>query len=285
MSEITDNDLNSHLGYTEYSSKTTPLEAASKCVEFELSTFQISGDQQVNFPENVSSAQRKELREFNERNNLRLHFHAPTDIPLASRHEKLRIAGVDRLCDFIELAIDTGAKSFIFHPGRVAYYRISSGQVVVANRNIPEAYFERFFDSVQRLTECADSRINLLLENTYDFSDKLIDVVDKFLGLNATGLVWDIGHMQRSMMISKRKKTDPNRIADFFSKRLSSIKLAHIHDISAEKGHLALGTGNLDLPPFLEILGSLKIDTIIEVFSDADLKTSIDYIESLAVKG
>lgn len=276
--------LNSRLGFSEYSSRIKALDVAVKCVELGLFVYQISGDLVINFPKNISGDERKQLRQYNNDHDLRLHFHAPTDIPLASRHEKLRLSGVDSLCEFIELALECGAKSFIFHPGRFAYYRIGSGQVVVANKNIPEIYFERFYDSVTRLAKCADGEIDLLLENTYDFSDSLIEIVDRFLGLQSTGLVWDIGHMQRSMMISKRNKIDPNHIADFFSRRLEHIKLAHIHDINAGKGHLPLGTGSLNLAPFLEVLSNLDIDMIIEVFSENDLKASIEYIDSLTVQ-
>lgn len=288
MSEYQDqsvqSDLHNHLGFSEYSPKVGALEAATKCVQYGLSTYQISGDMMRNFPENISSDKRKQLKEYNHEHNLRFHFHAPTDIPLASRHERLRLSGVECLCEFIELAIECGAKSFIFHPGRFAYYKISSGQVIVANRNIPDIYFKRFFDSIERLVECADGRINLLLENTHDFSDKLIEIIDRFLKMKSTGLVWDIGHMQRSIIVSRRKNIDPVHIAEFFSKRLKHIKLAHIHNNNSQKGHLALDDNSLDLLSYLEIIFTLNIDMIIEVFSENDLKTSINFIESLTIK-
>ncbi len=270
-------------GLSSFNPEMKALEAASKTVQMGMSAYQISGDLAINFPENFPNSIRAELLEYNNRNDLRLHFHAPTDIPLASRHQSMRISGVDRLCEFIQLAIDCGAVSVIFHPGRIAYYKIGSGQVVVASRNIPVVYFERFIDSVERLVKFADGKIDLLLENTYDFSDKLIEVVDRFLALRSTGLVWDIGHMQRSMLVSRKNKVDPMHIADFFSSRYKHIKLAHIHDIDAKKSHLALGSGMLNLAPYLEILSTLNIDMIIEVYSENDLKTSIDYIESLTV--
>lgn len=253
-------------------------------MKFGLAAYQVSGDFQVNFPENLGPKERLEVKQFNEQNGLKLHFHAPTDIPLASRHKHLRLSGVERLFEFIELAVDMGAKSFIFHPGRFAFYKISTGKIVVTSREIPEVYFERFYDSVKRLVDFNKNRIELLLENTYNFSDKLIEVVDRYLELSSTGLVWDIGHMHHSMMLSQNRQRDLRQIADFFSNRLKKIKLAHIHDVSSRKGHLALGTGSLDLGPYIEILDNLGIDMIIEVFTEKDLKTSIAFLESLAVK-
>ena len=274
-------DLQSRLGFSEYSSKVNALDVAGKCVDLEMSAYQLSGDLSINFPENIDSKTREAVRLFNTDNSLRLHYHAPTDIPLASRHEPLRMGGINRLFEFIELAADMGAESFIFHPGRFAYYKIGSGKVVMSGITIPDIYFQRFYDSAKRLVDKSAGRLEILLENTYDFSEQLINIVDKFLELPSTGLVWDIGHMQRSMMLSQSRNIDPMPIAEFFSARIRKIRLAHLHDIDGTKGHLPLGTGKLKLQSHLEILSNLDIDMIIEVFSENDLKTSIKFIESI----
>jgi len=62
--------------------------------------------------------------------------------------------------------------------------------------NIHQSYFERFYDSVSRLAVYADRRIHLLLENTYNFNDQVISVIDRFLKIPFTGLIWDIGYMR-----------------------------------------------------------------------------------------
>jgi sugar phosphate isomerase/epimerase len=213
-----------------------------------------------------------------------LHYHAPTDIPMASRHHHLRLSGVERLIEYLDLAIDLGARSFIFHPGRFAFYKISSGKVILAQRDIPDVYFERFYDSVKRLTNFAAGRVNLLLENTYNFSAQLIAIVDKFLELPGAGLVWDIGHMHNRKATRATKESDTAKIAEFFADRLKHIKLAHIHDVSGTRGHLALGTGDIKLPPYVDIINTLGIDMIVEVFSETELQTSIEYLQRLSVK-
>ncbi|MCP4583013.1 MAG: TIM barrel protein [candidate division Zixibacteria bacterium] len=276
--------LADRVGFSEYSQRASIIDVAGKCRLMGLAAYQITGDFRINFPENVSEGDRRKIHEFNRENNIHIHFHAPGDIPLASRHEPLRLGGVKRLTEFIELAIELGAASFIFHPGRFAYYKISSGAIVMADRKIPEVYFERFLDSVSRLVDFAGGKIDLLLENTYGFSNQVIETIDRLLELPATGLVWDIGHMSEKIPALKARKTDPNQMAQFFADRLGKIKLAHIHDVSNGKGHLPLGTGALNIPAFLEVISQLNIEMIIEVFSEQDLKTSLNYIESLSVK-
>ena len=45
-----------------------------------------------------------------------------------------------------------------------------------------------------RLAEYANGRRHLLLENTRNRTDKIISVIDRFLGELSTGLVWDVVH-------------------------------------------------------------------------------------------
>ena len=277
-------DLKSRLGFSEYSPAMKVGEVAAKCKQYGLAAYQISGDFSINFPENIDTGDRRAAADFNRSNNITLHFHAPGDIPMASRHQAIRYGGIDRLKEFIALAIDLGAWSFIFHPGRFAFYKISTDKLVMAHKNIPEDYYKRFLDSALRVVDYAEGRIELLLENTYGFTEPVIEAIDKFLESPATGLVWDIGHMVQQNKISSPNRPDSDSTAEFISARLAHIKLAHIHDISGKKGHLALGTGILDIASFVEIISKLNIQMIIEVLSDKDLQTSLKYLESLTIK-
>ncbi len=146
--------------------------------------------------------------------------------------------------------------------------------------NIPQSYFERFYDSVSRLAVYAARRIHLLLENTYNFNDQVISVIDRFLKIPFTGLVWDIGYMRSR---DRHNKTVENRMASFIKDILKFIKLAYIHDVNGGRSHLPLGAGSLDIISFIDIFSSLNIEMIIEVYSEKDLKTSLEYIKLLKV--
>jgi len=270
------------IGCSEYSPKIKAYDAAVKCLKLGLAGFQLSGDFTINFPENISQYEREQTSSFIHENNIRLHYHAPSDIPLASRHEKLRLGGVQRLMEYIDLAVDMGASSFIFHPGRFAFYKVSSQKLVLAKRNVPESYYDNLYNSVYILAEHIDGKLQLLLENTYNFSDRIISVVDRFLEIPYTGLAWDIGHMNHSESYNQISNCG---MADFFANRIKSVKLAHIHDSVNNKSHLPLGTGNLNISAYIDIFNSQNIEMIIEVLSDNDLMKSLDYIQTLALKG
>jgi sugar phosphate isomerase/epimerase len=266
------------IGYSEFLPGINPLIAAQRCQKLGLTALQIAGDYPVNFPENVNMPQRKQLKDFAGTAGISLHFHAPTDIPLASRHEKLRLGALERLKEYIALAMDINAKSFVFHPGRFAFYKISSGRVVFADKNVPEPYFERFYESILKLCEFADSNLLLLLENTHNFSERVIEVIDKFLEKPSAGLVWDIAHMKLNGSRSEKEK---KHNAEFFTERLKSIKLMHIHDVRNGKSHQPLGSGGIDFKPYISLGDELKIPIIIEVFSNDDLMRSLEYIKSI----
>jgi sugar phosphate isomerase/epimerase len=273
-----DQSLKRFLGYSECSSQIKPLEAAEKCLNSGMSVFQLVGDYQINFPESVSRSERKQLNRYLKANKIRLHYHAPHDIPLASRHELVRKGGVSRLKEYAQLAIDIGARTLVIHPGRFAIYKISTGKLALTQRNIPRNYIENFYNSISSLVKFSRNRVQILLENTYGFPPELVEFVDKFLKQKGSGLVWDIGHG------ANEQKYDREKAANFISERIKFVKLVHIHDIDKTRGHLPLGSGSLDIATYLDIIRELGADAIIEVLSDEDLKSSLDFIESLDLK-
>ncbi len=268
-------DLRPFLGFSEFSSQTSPKEAADRCLRLGLAAFQLVGDYPINFPEFTPPAFRKEVKEYISQKGLRLHFHSPHDIPLASRHDRIRQGGIERMKEYVQLAVDMGASTFVIHPGRFAVYKMSTGSIVLDQKIIPKSYYDRFSNSFCNIVEFAAGRLSVLLENTHGYSDQLCQLIDGFLDLDGVGLAWDIAYT------AKMDSLDPNRAAEFISKRLSKVKLIHLHDYAKGRGHLALGTGKLKIKPYLDIIAELKTDTIIEVFSEADLVRSIAYIQSL----
>jgi len=272
------------LGFSEYSQKLTPIQAVNKCLKSGLTALQLVGDFHVNFPENISKIEREKVKNLIYDNGFHLHYHAPSDIPLASRHNILREGGLLRMREYIELAAQMGAKSFVFHPGRFAFYKIGSGKMVLAKRDIPEIYLKRFYDSAARLVEYSAGRLNILLENTFSFTSQLIDIITRFLNLPSTGLVWDIGHEHLDRKTHHRNYPSKVQPSEFFLERLNKVKLAHLHDALKNRSHLPLGSGEIDIAAYIDIFTRSNIDMIIEVFNENDLKASIEYVDSITMR-
>lgn len=274
---MTGKELRKYLGYSEFSSQASPKDAAERCLRLGLSALQLAGDFPINFPEFTPPAFRAEVKEFNAKNNLRLHFHSPHDIPLASRHERIRSGGIERMKEFIQLAVDLGASTFVAHPGRFAIYKMSTGKIVLDQKRIPQAYLDRFADSFTNMVDFAAGRLTLLIENTPGISDQLFELIDELLANDGVGLAWDIAYTARNHIDHSRKE------AEFISQRLAKVKLIHLHDYAKGRGHQALGAGELNIKSYLEMIAELKIDSIIEVFSEEDLVRSLNFIDSIGM--
>jgi sugar phosphate isomerase/epimerase len=237
---------------------------------------QLSIDSPRLFPENLDETERNEIRDCFEEKNIALCFHGPSDIPLMNRHDIIRDAGVKRLLELVDLAIELGGQSFIFHPGRLAFYSAGSNKVVFMEDRLPSGRLGYFSDSLIRLLDHAAGRISLCIEYTHNMPPGLLDIISRLLGERGMNLAWDIGY------------TDilpPNRRAQmlkFYNDNIRHVKIFHVHDITESGGHRALGTGSVNLPAYLDIISAVNADMILEVFPEKELIESVDYLNGLA---
>jgi sugar phosphate isomerase/epimerase len=247
--------------------------------EHGLPLVQLSLDNPRFFPENINLDQRTAIKELYKSRGIGLCFHGPTDIPMMNRHEKIRTAGLDRLCEMIQMAIDMGGEYFVFHPGRLAFYSMSKQQVFFMEQRYPERITETFADSIRRLLTFSGEKIKLCIENTHSVSGPILKTVSRLAVENGLGLVWDMGHTEQLDEIRKKQ------LITFFTSNLSHIKLAHLHDVVGDADHKALGSGRLNVSTYLEIINTLGIDVILEIFPEQDLLQSLVYLTESQVGG
>jgi sugar phosphate isomerase/epimerase len=223
------------------------------------------------------SSERTEIRARFADLGIGLCFHSPSDIPLMNRHERIRMAGLDRFFEMIDLAVDMGGEYFIFHPGRLAFYSLSSRKIFFMEQRYPERTSELFTDSLTRLLAHCEGRINLCIENTHSISSPFLKVIGELTSKVGLGLVWDAGHTEQL--------SEPHRsqLIKFFQEHIGQIKLAHLHDIDNGADHKSLGSGQLDIVKYLEIFNAMSIDVILEIFPESELIKSVEYLRKLVV--
>ena len=247
--------------------------------EYQFRLVQISLDNPRFFPENIDCEKRACVKKIFSERGIGLCFHGATDIPMMNRHEKIRLAGLDRLCEMIQMAIDMGGEYFIFHPGRLAFYSMSKQKVFFMEQRYPERITEIFADSLRRLLSFSSDKIKLCIENTHAISGPILKTVAGLAASDGLGLVWDIGHTEQ--LDEARRK----QLISFFTNNLSHVKLAHLHDVVGDADHKALGSGRLDLGTYLEIINTLGVDVILEIFPEKDLLQSLTYLAGLEISG
>ena len=236
---------------------------------------QVALDDGRYFPERINPDERRRISESYRSRGIGLCFHGPSDIPLMNRHRSVRLAGLERLYEMLDMAIDMGGEYFVFHPGRLAFYSISSHRVIFMEQKIPGRHIELFSDSVIRLLDYAGDRIKLCIENTHTLPQQFLDTIARMAMENGLNLVWDVGHTELAPP-AEREET-----IKFFEENIRRVKLGHLHDVSKGAVHKALGTGKVNIAGYLEIFDTIGADVILEVFPESELLKSIEYIKNL----
>ncbi len=236
---------------------------------------QVALDDSQYFPERISPHERRRVSESFKSHGIGLCFHGPSDIPLMNRHRSVRLAGLERLYEMLDLAVEMGGEYFIFHPGRLAFYSISTHRVIFMEQKIPGRLIELFSDSVIRLLDYAGDRIKLCIENTHTVPQQFLDKIAMMTIEDGLNLVWDVGHTE----IAPPAKRE--RIIKFFQENIRRVKLGHLHDVSNGADHRALGIGEVNIAGYLEIFDTIGADVILEVFPESDLLKSVEYIKNL----
>jgi sugar phosphate isomerase/epimerase len=238
---------------------------------------QLNLDNPSHFPEIYSPADRADIRKQSHDLGIGLCFHGPSDIPLMNRHERIRQAGLERVFEMIDLAVDMGGEYFIFHPGRLAFYSQSSNKIIFMERRYPERIGGLFADSLNRLLAHCDGRIELCIENTHAIPAPFLDIIGDLVSRDGLGLVWDAGHTEQ---LTGSRRT---QMVQFFQTHIKNVKLAHLHDIRGGVAHKALGSGTLNISGYLEIFNALSLDVILEIFPEEELVRSVKYLRKLVV--
>lgn len=227
------------------------------------------------FPERIGHDERCQISESFKGQGMGLCFHSPSDIPLMNRHRSVRLAGLERLYEMLDMAVEMGGEYFIFHPGRLAFYSLSKHQVIFMEQKIPGRHIELFSDSASRLLDYAADRIRLCIENTHTVPQQFLDRIARMVAEDGLNLVWDVGHTELATP-GKRE-----RIIKFFQENIRRVKLGHLHDVSDGADHKALGTGEVNITGYLEIFDTIGADVILEVFPESGLLRSVEYIKNL----
>lgn len=175
----------------------------------------------------------------------------------------------------IELSIDMKAEYFIFHPGRLAFYSLSSQKVFFMEQRYPERIGEVFHDSIRKIIGFAAGRVKLCLENTHTVISPFLRIIEKLADQEGLGLVWDVGHVEQ---LSEAKR---QQMLKFFQDNARHVKLGHLHDIKGKSDHKTLGSGKLNVAGYLEVFKALSLDIVLEIFPEGELLKSLEYIRNI----
>lgn len=120
--------------------------------------------------------------------------------------------------------------------------------------------------------EIGNNGIKICIKNAHTCSDYLNNAMELLLNNAVFGLTFDIGHnasadYTHEPMIMKHK----DKLCHF-----------HFHDAIGRKNHLALGTGEIDLPKYLALAKETNSRIVLETKTIDGLKQSVEWIKNKA---
>ena len=169
----------------------------------------------------------------------------------------------------LELAKSVGIPVLNMHLSKGAVYTLPQRKVYFFGE-YRETYLQKiraFREECQELI--GDSGIRICVENTDGFLDFHREAVDNLLESPVFGLTIDIGHNYCA------KKMDES----FILERGQHLHHMHMHDAKdVKKDHQALGTGELDIPRFLNLADTHNCTVVLETKTEAGLLGSVEWL-------
>lgn len=265
-----------NLGFSASRPDTTAEEAVAKAVEWKLDALELNLNRTEYFPENFDSKKRAAIKAAAGRSRIHLLLHAPDDVNLLSRHQNIRLAGVERIKEMLAFGRDLGAAYFTLHTGKVALVATGSGRIKIMQHPTLKPLAENFRDSALRLLDFADGKLEMGFENTNHFEGFFEEVIADLLEQTPLKLTWDIGHA----FAETPEKVD--QTLRFFFTHLSRVKAVHLHDRDGKTDHLPVGCGTIPWRRFGEVLQSDSIFKIVEVKDTNAIENSLDFLRKLS---
>ncbi len=206
------------------------------------------------FPERYPAPRRREIRKFAEAKGISLSFHAPEDICLIHLHESVRLAGLARLKEVLDLAGDIGAGRVTIHIGNSVYFTYETGK-----QHLYQVYpveFRRILrSSLVEIRDYAAGKTLPCIENVNYFGKLVVqEVLAEMLPEGGLYLTWDWGH----------SFNNPEQ-TEFMESHIEYVRNCHVHDHDGKSDHLAPGSGQIDFKAFFNRLRGNDASFIIEV--------------------
>lgn len=177
---------------------------------------------------------------------------------------------IKTVLETIELAKILRAPVLNMHLSKGVYFTLPDRKVYLFSE-----YKEIYLESIKCFIKVCESAIKdipikICLENTDGFTDFHLDALKLFMKSPVFALTFDIGH---DYCIGSR---DESIILGYENKLLHM----HMHDANSNgKNHLALGTGEIDLPKYLDLAEKNNCRIVLETKTVDGLKKSVEWIE------
>lgn len=207
----------------------------------------------------LTHKQLKEIREYSEKNEIAIAFHAPGDnISLFTDYPSIRNGILEHFTKIINAAEALNARHITLHPGIYPSLKKAYSKEDDFSKEYEEYFSRVIYENVLYLQEVSKNTM-LCLEN-YNLTEITMNALDSILKDANLFLTWDIAKTYDSKLNCNAK------VEEYMFKNKNRIKEIHIHDIIKDfRSHQRVGSGGINFKKYHEILNQSDIAITIEV--------------------
>lgn len=220
----------------------------------------------MNFPQYQieSLEQTATYREIMKREGIYFTIHLDENLNVADFNHAVANAYMDTVRRAIAVAHEIHAPIMNMHMNHGIYLTLPDRKV-----QMYEEYFDIYMESMERFIQMCDSEIGeddirISVENTDGFFNFEKRAIERMLQSPRFSLTWDIGHSHATQNVDE----------DFLMAHEDRLRHFHIHDAKGKQNHLALGTGEIDLPQRLALAEKHNCRCVVETKTIAALRES-----------
>ena len=241
-------------------------ESVSLCAELGLSFLELN----TNFPtQQPCLLNPTVLNQLSQTYGIFYTIHLNDELNVADFNRHVAKGYRDSVLEVIELAKQIGAPVLNMHLSGGAYYTMPDRKI-----HFFEAYREEYLEGMGEFRDLCtaaigDTGIRICVENTGGYKTFQLEALELLLESPVFGLTLDIGHN-----CCAGYADEPWILSH--SGRLYHM---HMHDVSdGKKDHLALGTGQLDIPKYRALAENNDCTVVVEVKTVDGLRSSAQWL-------
>ena len=241
-------------------------EGAALCRELGLDFLELN----INFPQfTLEKLDVARLKEIAEEYGIFYTLHLDDEMSIADFNPYVADGYCRTVYDAVALSKQLGIQKLNMHMARGAKYTLPD-RVIYFFQAYEEDYLKRILNFRDTCTAAiGDSGVTICVENTAGFLDFQRRAVEALLESPAFGLTFDIGHNYCA----------GNMDEDWILAHGDRLHHMHVHDAREKtKDHRTLGTGELDIPRYLDIARKHDCTVVLETKTFEALRESVAWL-------
>ena len=207
--------------------------------------------------------------EIAQQNRIYYTIHLDENLNVCDFNKKVAAAYLETALQTIEIAKRLEIPVINMHMSAGVYFTMPNEKIYLFKEYIGTylASLKAFREKCEKAI--GNANIKICIENGYNL-DFLLKGVALLLESDVFALTFDIGHNWSGGSIDEA----------FIMANKNKLSHMHIHDALGKKNHLALGTGELDLPKYFYLANKHNCRVVLETKTIDGLKQSVEWVKN-----